>query len=192
VTISGTNFAGGADVKFDGTDATNVTVVNSTTITADTPAHAAGAVDVEVINTDGQSDTMINGFTYINLVACSNVTSSGIDSPNTNELRMMITNSSGGIIRMDSLYVEWIDTPASQKIVKVRLNGVDVFSGNANNAPTEWPVDHAWDGAAANRDIAIGATVELLVQFDVAFAAPPPNYVIKPTFSIGCYLEESY
>ena len=38
VTITGTNFAAGATVTFGGTAATNVTVVNSTTITATTPA----------------------------------------------------------------------------------------------------------------------------------------------------------
>ena len=35
-------------VTFDGIEATNVTVVNSTTITAATPAHAAGLVDVAI------------------------------------------------------------------------------------------------------------------------------------------------
>ena len=48
VTITGTNFAAGATVTFGGTAATNVTVVNSTTITATTPAGSAGAVTVTV------------------------------------------------------------------------------------------------------------------------------------------------
>src|SRR5262249_40879419 len=42
VTITGTGFVTGATVKFGGTAATSVTVVNATTITATTPAHAAG------------------------------------------------------------------------------------------------------------------------------------------------------
>jgi hypothetical protein len=41
-----------------------VTVVNSTTITATTAAHAAGAVNVVVTNTDAQSGTLTNGYTY--------------------------------------------------------------------------------------------------------------------------------
>lgn len=64
VTISGTNFANGATVSIGGTAATNVTVVNSTTITATTPAHAAGAVSVVVTNPGGQADTLTSGFTY--------------------------------------------------------------------------------------------------------------------------------
>jgi hypothetical protein len=43
---------------------TGLTVVNSTTITAVTPPHAAGAVNVVVTNTDAQSGTLTNGYTY--------------------------------------------------------------------------------------------------------------------------------
>jgi hypothetical protein len=64
VTISGTGFAAGATVTFGGTNATGVVVNNSTTITATTPAHAAGAVDVVVTNSTGQSGTKLNAFTY--------------------------------------------------------------------------------------------------------------------------------
>jgi len=51
-------------VTFGGTAATNVSVVSSTQITATTPAHAAGAVNVVVTNTGGPSGTLTNGFTY--------------------------------------------------------------------------------------------------------------------------------
>ena len=63
VTITGTNFAAGATVTFGGTAATNVVVVSSTSITATTPAHAAGAVTVTV-TVNGQSGSLSNGFTY--------------------------------------------------------------------------------------------------------------------------------
>ena len=48
VTITGTNFAAGATVMFGSVAATNVVVVNSTTITATTPAASAGVVPVTV------------------------------------------------------------------------------------------------------------------------------------------------
>ncbi len=64
VTITGTGFLAGATVQLGGTSATGVTVVNSTSITATTPAHAAGAVSVVVTNTDAQSGTLNNGYTY--------------------------------------------------------------------------------------------------------------------------------
>jgi len=52
VTITGTGFLSGATVTIGGAAATNVTLSNSSTITATTPAHAAGAVNVVVTNTD--------------------------------------------------------------------------------------------------------------------------------------------
>lgn len=50
VTITGSGFVDGATVAFDGVAATEVVVVNSTTITCVTPPHAAEAVDVTVEN----------------------------------------------------------------------------------------------------------------------------------------------
>ena len=64
-TITGSNFSAGAGVSFGGVSATNVSVINSSTITATTPAHAAGSVNVTVTNADGQAGTLINGFTYV-------------------------------------------------------------------------------------------------------------------------------
>jgi hypothetical protein len=64
VTITGTVFLSGATVKFGSTAATNVVVVNATTVTATVPAHAAGAVDVVVTNADQGKATLAGGYTY--------------------------------------------------------------------------------------------------------------------------------
>ena len=64
VTITGTNFLSGATVKLGGIFATNVTVVNSTLITATTGAHPGGVVNVVVTNTDTQSGVLTNGYSY--------------------------------------------------------------------------------------------------------------------------------
>ena len=56
VTITGTGFTGTTGVTFGGTPATGVTVVDDTTITATTPAHAPGAVDVVVTTPAGPSE----------------------------------------------------------------------------------------------------------------------------------------
>ncbi|MHC5787860.1 IPT/TIG domain-containing protein, partial [Pseudomonas idahonensis] len=63
VTLTGTNFTGATAVSFGGTAATGYIVNNATTITATTPAHAAGAVNVAV-TTPGGSATLTNGYTY--------------------------------------------------------------------------------------------------------------------------------
>ena len=64
VTITGTGFLAGATVSLGGTAATGVTVVSSTSITATTAAHTAGAVSVVVTNSDAQTGTLTNGYTY--------------------------------------------------------------------------------------------------------------------------------
>ena len=55
VTISGTAFTGATAVTFGGTAATAVVVVNSNTITATSPAKAAGTYDVRVTTPKGTS-----------------------------------------------------------------------------------------------------------------------------------------
>ncbi|MGE4254461.1 MAG: IPT/TIG domain-containing protein [Xanthobacteraceae bacterium] len=64
VTITGSNLSGATSVMFGGTAATSLTVVNDTTITATTPAHAAGTVDV-AITTPGGTMTGTGLFTYV-------------------------------------------------------------------------------------------------------------------------------
>lgn len=61
VTITGTKFTGATAVTFDGIAATEFLVVNATSITATTPAHDEGVVDV-VVTTPGGAATKT--FTY--------------------------------------------------------------------------------------------------------------------------------
>src|SRR5262249_4162869 len=62
-TLGGTNFVSGATVSFCGAAAA-VTFVSSTQLNATTPAHAAGACNVQVKNPDGQTATITGAFTY--------------------------------------------------------------------------------------------------------------------------------
>jgi IPT/TIG domain-containing protein len=64
VILTGTGFAEGATVTFDGTAATDVKVT-STRIDAVTPPHAAGKVDVEVRNPDCGTAKLPAGFEYV-------------------------------------------------------------------------------------------------------------------------------
>lgn len=85
VTIGGTSFQNGATVSLGGTPATNVVVVDPTTITAVTGAHAAGVVNVVVTNPDNVSGTLANGYTYGIAPTVSSVTpSSGPTAGGTN------------------------------------------------------------------------------------------------------------
>jgi hypothetical protein len=63
VTLTGKNFVAGATVSFGGAAAV-VTAVNAATISARTPAHKTGSVNIVVKNPDGQSATLANAFIY--------------------------------------------------------------------------------------------------------------------------------
>jgi hypothetical protein len=71
VTINGSNFATGAKVSFGGPSAPQVVVNSATRITATSPAHDPGTVDVTVYNTDGRSATLSNAYTFTNSGACT-------------------------------------------------------------------------------------------------------------------------
>ena len=62
--LTGVNLTGATGVLFDGVAATSVNVVNSTTVTGVTPAHAAGAVDVTILTPNGDA-TLVNGYQYL-------------------------------------------------------------------------------------------------------------------------------
>jgi hypothetical protein len=65
VTITGANFLGATAVSFGGTPALAFTVHNDATITATSPGHAAGTVNVIVTNAIGSSTgTTASQFTY--------------------------------------------------------------------------------------------------------------------------------
>jgi hypothetical protein len=63
VRVAGIGFLPGATVLLDGVPA-RITGFTSTLITATTPAHTAGTVDVVVTNPGGQSGTLIGSYTF--------------------------------------------------------------------------------------------------------------------------------
>jgi hypothetical protein len=81
VTISGTGFRSPASVAFSnlgtGGAATSVVVVNSSTITAVAPPHAAGLADVVVMNPDQQTGTLRGGYTYLPAPTVSSISPNG-------------------------------------------------------------------------------------------------------------------
>ena len=71
VQIIGENFQDGATVTIGGNGASIVIFVSPTELAVEVPAGVAGSVDVVVSNPDGKSDTLADGFTYIEAVQFS-------------------------------------------------------------------------------------------------------------------------
>jgi hypothetical protein len=119
LTITGTNFAPGATVTLGGNAATNVSVVSSTTITATTPPQAAGTVSVTVTNTDGQSGTLTNGFTYTAASAAISFVQVAEATPQTPTATVAVTYSSPQTPgNLNIVAVGWNDTVATVQSVQ--------------------------------------------------------------------------
>jgi hypothetical protein len=65
ITLSGANFVSGATVRVGGVAATGVTFVSASQVRATTPAGAAGAASVQLMNPDAQSSSLGSAFTYV-------------------------------------------------------------------------------------------------------------------------------
>ncbi len=65
INISGDNFLKGATARLGGAIASSTTVLNSSSISALTPSHAPGVVDVSVTNPDGQTALLVGAYTYL-------------------------------------------------------------------------------------------------------------------------------
>jgi hypothetical protein len=66
ITIRGQNFTDGTGVLFGGVPANSVTLVNYSTLRVVTPPHAAGAVDVKIVNRNGTSPQVdADAFTFV-------------------------------------------------------------------------------------------------------------------------------
>jgi hypothetical protein len=64
VVIAGAGFSSVSHATFGGVPAGAIAVDNDTQITATTPAHPAGKIDIEVATSSGQKNSLPGGFTY--------------------------------------------------------------------------------------------------------------------------------
>jgi hypothetical protein len=121
VTIIGSGFVNGLSVDFGGNPATNVSLVSSTKVTATTPSHPAGAVDIKISNPSGSSFTSAGSFNFVDPVAnATTVTAISPESgPSAGGIPVTITGS--GFV--NGLSVAFGGSPASTVTV---VNGTQV------------------------------------------------------------------
>ena len=119
VTITGTNFAAGATGEtFGSVAATNLVVVNSTTITAITPAGSTGAVTVTVINLGPQSGSLANGYTY-NVSAAISFAQVASATPQAPAATVSVSYPGAQTLGdLNVVVVGWNDTTATVQSVK--------------------------------------------------------------------------
>jgi hypothetical protein len=95
VTIAGSNFKAGAGVTFGAAAASDVIVVSSSQITCTTPPHYPEAADVTVTNPDGQSGTLLRGFTFESDVATLSLPDTAAEQHAVVEVPLNLANVAG-------------------------------------------------------------------------------------------------
>ncbi len=93
VTITGTGFTGATSVKFGTTAAASFSVVNDTTITAVSPAHALGIADV-IVTTPAGTSAVLSADQFVYATPCTAVTlSAAPPSPSPSGTQVTFTGT---------------------------------------------------------------------------------------------------
>lgn len=133
VTVTGADFSEGATVTIGGTACTSPTVVDSTSITCTLPYHFASVVDVVVLNANGITGTLFNGFSYNSYLYASNQSGASALS------RMKVDSLTGSITQLGSTAV-----PNGTYGVEVDSTNTWVYSaGVSANQIAGFTINHA-------------------------------------------------
>ena len=136
VTLTGTNFTGVTAVTFGGAAATGFTFNNATTITATTPAHAAGAVSVTVTTASG-SATLTNGYTYVPAPTVGPVSATVAANSSANPITLALSGGAATSVAVASAASHGSATASGTSITytpTAGFSGSDSFTYTATNA----------------------------------------------------------
>jgi hypothetical protein len=159
VTITGTGFLAGATVTFGGTSATAVTVLNSTSITATTPAHAAGGVNLVVTNTDAQTGTLTNGYTYTTSGGGGTIAFVQVKSatPQANSASVAVAYPLAQTLgNLNIVAVGWNDTTATvSSVTDTHGNAYTLAIGPTSGTGVRQSIYYAKNIAAGNNTVTV-------------------------------------
>jgi len=183
VTITGTGFLSGATAALGGTTCTSPNVTNSTTLTCTTGARSAGLVNAVVTNTDTQSGTGTNAFTYeapFSPLSLSNLTT-WLDASDSTQL-FTNTGCSSAVSSDGDVVKCWKDKSGSSRNVTEATNG-PAYKTAIKNGKSVLLFDGSNDklvGSTAMVNLLAQASKSVWVVADVlsipAGGANPPNY----------------
>ena len=168
VTISGSGFSNGTtSVMFGTTPGASFSVLNDTTITAVTPAHAVGTVDVTVTNAQGTTlVSPLDQFTF----ACATASLAPASGTFPAGSVINFTASSTGCAAPQ--YEFWVEDPSGTWTLMQGFGG-PTFSWSTGGLATGTYVVHAWVNAQGTGHDAIGEAIITLTGCTSAAVNPP-------------------
>ncbi len=139
--------------------------MNSTSITATTPAHAAGAVNVVVTNPDTQSGTLASGFTYTAATAIGFVRVAAATPQSPTQTVSITYPAAQTAGNLNIVVVGWNDTTATvQSVTDNRGNTYSLAIGPTSGTGLRQSVYYA-------KGI-VGGTTTVTVTFNQAAVYP--------------------
>jgi probable HAF family extracellular repeat protein len=183
VTITGLNFAAGATVKFGAISATDVVVVNSSTITARTPASAVGLANVVVTSSSNQVGSLAGGYTFVDPATLPTMatdrsalafgaTRSGAGfAAQTSSQTVRLTQTGAGLVTWTAAAnAPWITvSPASGSGSATLTIGISVNSSLPASGKSSAAIALTFSGAATTSGT---VDVDLLIKPDGSSDAP--------------------
>jgi hypothetical protein len=114
---------------------------------------------------------------------CALVTAGTLTTSN-DQLIITLQNNTGGPINLQQVNLSWVDSPSSQKLQSVTLDGVVISTKNLNNPP-----DSIFQGEwTSPPTINAGATATLMMQFSHPLASPNEITIF---FDLNCQVKGS-
>ena len=139
MTISGENFAAGAKVTIGGVAGANVTVANSSLITATTGQHTAGVADV-IVTVGDESAKLADAFTFVSPGSVINtpprIVSLSAQGTRVNEPSQFADLSEGIIV---TTVVQDVETPVQQLVYEWTSSAGGSFIGTGSTVTWRAP-----------------------------------------------------
>lgn len=111
--------------------------------------------------------------------------SAGGLSPNGIDLLWTVQNNMSATVSITAVTVNWVPTPASQKVKEMWVDSVEVWMGALNTPPSTIPsVPQPWMGAPEDRDVGPESSRTIRLVFQDAL--PASGNAVITTFSNGC------
>jgi hypothetical protein len=109
---------------------------------------------------------------------------------NGNTISTNITNNNGSDITINRFFAYWIDSPTSQKLDRLFLDGnpTPIWNTSDTTSPSDIPTEGNWR-SGANLTIPDGATQIFEVEFQDNLQ--PTGYEVHIYFDIGCHVSGS-
>ncbi|NBF09677.1 putative Ig domain-containing protein [Pseudomonas sp. Fl4BN1] len=137
VVLTGTNLNGATAVTFGGVAATSYSITNATSITATTPAHAAGPVNV-VVTTPNGSVPLTNGYTYtVPAPTAGPVSATVAANSSANPITLSLSGGAASSVAVSTAASHGTATASGTNIIytpTAGYSGSDTFAYTATNA----------------------------------------------------------